>query len=107
MLPADASPPLLKRPPCLPTRAVAIERWWLRSALDSCCVPSLSLRWAEGLRKQYRLTQAQCDELREKVRRGEVEGVVERGKFLNNRIREDSSIGEIPQLPNPLGLVKK
>lgn len=30
-------------------------------------------RWAEGLRKQYRLTQAQCDELREKVRIGEVE----------------------------------
>ena len=29
--------------------------------------------WAEGLKKQYRLTQAQCDELREKVRLGQVE----------------------------------
>jgi hypothetical protein len=29
--------------------------------------------WAEGLKKQYGLTQAQCDELREHVRKGEAE----------------------------------
>ena len=41
-------------------------------SLGSLVNPMTDL-WAEGLKKQYGLTQAQCDELREHVRKGEAE----------------------------------